>query len=88
MERSRKRVRHFHEPGQLHEFTFSCYHRWSLLTNSGGNGDSAPCQGATLTPRHDSTSIHNTSRTLSLGTGAAAPSQWHPDTWQTGTSTT
>jgi REP element-mobilizing transposase RayT len=34
MERYRKRVRHFHEPGHLHEFTFSCYHRWPLLTNN------------------------------------------------------
>ena len=29
----RKRVQHFHEPGQLHEFTFSCYRRLPLLTN-------------------------------------------------------
>lgn len=29
----RKRVKHYHEPGQLHEFTFSCYHRWPLLAN-------------------------------------------------------
>jgi putative transposase len=29
----RKRVRHFHEPGHLHEFTFSCYRRIPLLTN-------------------------------------------------------
>ncbi len=34
MERCRKRVRHFHEPGHRHEFTFSCYHRWPLLTNN------------------------------------------------------
>ena len=29
----RKRVKHFHEPGDLHELTFSCYHRIPLLTN-------------------------------------------------------
>ncbi len=30
----RKRVRHFHEPGDVHELTFSCYHRLPLLTNN------------------------------------------------------
>ena len=29
----RKTVRHYHEPGHLHEFTFSCYQRRPLLTN-------------------------------------------------------
>jgi putative transposase len=29
----RKLVTHVHEPGQLHEFTFSCFHRKPLLTN-------------------------------------------------------
>ena len=29
----RKQVKHFHEPGDLHELTFSCYHRMPLLTN-------------------------------------------------------
>ncbi len=29
----RKRVKHFHEPGDLHELTFSCYRRLPLLTN-------------------------------------------------------
>src|SRR5688500_2066444 len=29
----RKLVKHFHEPGDLHEFTFSCYQRRPLLTN-------------------------------------------------------
>ena len=29
----RKLVKHFHEPGHLHEFTFSCYQRRALLTN-------------------------------------------------------
>jgi REP-associated tyrosine transposase len=27
----RKLVRHFHEPGDLHELTFSCFHRKQLL---------------------------------------------------------
>jgi putative transposase len=30
----RKKIRHFHEPGDLHELTFSCYRRLPLLTNN------------------------------------------------------
>src|SRR4030088_420583 len=29
----RKKVKHYHEPGDLHELTFSCYERRPLLTN-------------------------------------------------------
>ena len=29
----RKRVKHFHQPGDFHELTFSCYRRLPLLTN-------------------------------------------------------
>ena len=29
----RRRVKHFHEPGDRHELTFSCYQRLPLLTN-------------------------------------------------------
>lgn len=29
----RKRVQHVHEPGDVHELTFSCYRRMPLLTN-------------------------------------------------------
>ncbi|MBX3436687.1 MAG: transposase [Planctomycetaceae bacterium] len=29
----RKQVKHYHEPGDLHELTFSCYRRMKLLTN-------------------------------------------------------
>jgi putative transposase len=29
----RKRIRHYHDPGHIHGLTFSCYHRWPLLTN-------------------------------------------------------
>lgn len=29
----RRLVKHFHEPGDLHELTFSCYRRMPLLTN-------------------------------------------------------
>jgi putative transposase len=29
----RKLVKHFHEPGHLHAFTFSCFQRRPLLTN-------------------------------------------------------
>lgn len=31
--RKYKTVKHYHEPGDLHELTFSCYHRFKLLTN-------------------------------------------------------
>jgi putative transposase len=30
----RKTIRHFHEPGDLHELTFSCYRRLPILTNN------------------------------------------------------
>jgi REP element-mobilizing transposase RayT len=30
----RKRVKHYHEPGDIHELTFSCYRRLPLLTNN------------------------------------------------------
>src|SRR5688572_28846270 len=30
----RKRIRHFHEPGEIHELSFSCYRRLPLLTNN------------------------------------------------------
>ncbi|MHB8901101.1 MAG: transposase [Thermoguttaceae bacterium] len=30
----RKRIKHYDEPGDFHELTFSCYHRWKLLTNN------------------------------------------------------
>jgi len=29
----RKQIRHYHDPGHIHELTFSCYQRWPLLTN-------------------------------------------------------
>ena len=29
----RKRVKHYHQPGDFHELTFSCYRRLPLLTN-------------------------------------------------------
>jgi putative transposase len=32
-ESHRKQVRHYDEPGDAHELTFSCYHRLPLLTN-------------------------------------------------------
>ena len=34
----RKRVRHYEEPGTLHELTFSCYHGLPLLTNDRWRG--------------------------------------------------
>jgi putative transposase len=33
-ERKYKTVKHYHEPGDLHELTFSCYRRITLLTNT------------------------------------------------------
>jgi putative transposase len=33
-----KRVKHYHEPGDAHELTFSCYHRMPLLTNDAWRG--------------------------------------------------
>jgi putative transposase len=33
-ESHRKRVKHFHEPGDLHELTFSCNRRQPILTNN------------------------------------------------------
>ena len=33
MTEHRKTIRHFHEPGDLHELTFSCFRRMPLLTN-------------------------------------------------------
>ena len=33
MDGHRKQIRHYHEPGDLHELTFSCYRRMPLLTN-------------------------------------------------------
>jgi putative transposase len=35
LEPHRKRIRHFHEPEDIHELTFSCYRRMPLLTNNG-----------------------------------------------------
>ena len=34
----RKQVKHYHEPGDFHELTFSCYHRMKLLTNDSWRG--------------------------------------------------
>lgn len=31
----RKTIRHYHEPGHLHELTFSCFHQQQLLSNDG-----------------------------------------------------
>jgi len=33
MSGNRKRVKHYHEPSDIHELTFSCYHRLPLLSN-------------------------------------------------------
>jgi len=34
----RKRVKHYHEPGDVHELTFSCYRRLPVLTNDTWRG--------------------------------------------------
>ena len=34
----RKSIRHYHEPGHFHEFTFSCYHQMKLLANDTWRG--------------------------------------------------
>ncbi|MEW4569840.1 transposase [Tautonia sp. JC769] len=39
----RKKVRHVHEPGHLHELTFSCYRRLPLLTNDAWRERLARC---------------------------------------------
>ena len=39
----RKTVKHFHEAGQLHELTFSCYQRRPLLTNDTWREKLATC---------------------------------------------
>jgi putative transposase len=39
----RKTVRHFHEPGHLHELTFSCYCRLPLLSNDSWREKLARC---------------------------------------------
>ncbi len=42
----RKLVKHFHEPGDLHGFTFSCYSRRPLLTNDTWRAYLAECVDA------------------------------------------
>jgi putative transposase len=39
----RKTVKHYHEPGHLHELTFSCYKRMPLLTNDDWRKRLAAC---------------------------------------------
>jgi putative transposase len=39
----RKLVKHYHEPGNLHELTFSCYKRQPLLTNDTWRQQLARC---------------------------------------------
>jgi putative transposase len=39
----RKLIKHFHEPGDLHELTFSCYKRRPLLTNDTWRKQLAHC---------------------------------------------
>ena len=39
----RKQVRHFHEPGDIHELTFSCYRRMPILTNNAWRSQLSRC---------------------------------------------
>ena len=39
----RKTIHHYHEPGHLHELTFSCYRRMPLLTNDPWRAMLAQC---------------------------------------------
>jgi putative transposase len=39
----RKLIKHYHEPGDLHELTFSCYKRQPLLTNDSWRRQLAHC---------------------------------------------
>jgi putative transposase len=39
----RKLVKHYHDPDDLHELTFSCYHRLPLLTNNEWREQLARC---------------------------------------------
>ncbi|MCB0512334.1 MAG: transposase [Bacteroidetes bacterium] len=41
--RHRKRVKHIHEPGHVHELTFSCFRRMSLLSNDAWRTELAEC---------------------------------------------
>jgi putative transposase len=44
----RKQVKHYHEPGDFHELTFSCYRRMQLLTNDAWRGHLARSIDAAL----------------------------------------
>src|SRR5262245_33144976 len=39
----RKRIRHYHEPGDIHELTFSCYRRRPLLSNNPWHAKLSKC---------------------------------------------
>ncbi len=39
----RKLVKHYHEPGDIHELTFSCYERKPLLTNDAWRQELSHC---------------------------------------------
>jgi putative transposase len=39
----RKRIKHFHDPGDIHELTFSCYRRLPLLTNNAWRANLSRC---------------------------------------------
>lgn len=43
LEKDRKLVKHYRDPGDLHELAFSCYHRLPLLTNNEWREQLARC---------------------------------------------
>jgi putative transposase len=46
MTQHHKRIRHYHDPGDIHELTFSCNHRLPLLTNDRWRGYLSESVGA------------------------------------------
>lgn len=75
----RKTLKRFHEPGDLHEFTFSCYHSKPFLTNddwrtrlsecvdAAGNAESINLVAFVYMPNHVHLLVHPTTLTPNLG---------------------
>jgi putative transposase len=89
MEPRRKRVKHYHEPGDLHELTFSCYARSQLLVRD--DWRQLFCQGIdkatsthgfalvafVLMPEHVHLLVYPRSQTAEA-LAAQSRRQWHP----------
>src|SRR4051812_14549138 len=75
----RKTIPHFHEPGQLHELTFSCYQWLPLLTNDSwrerlarsldeaNHEAGVQLVGFVFMPEHVHLLVHPTDPNLSIG---------------------